>query len=143
MTHMLVHDLRNPLGIISTALGLLESDLADNLSADQRRALDIVNHQASKMRGLVNRILEIGQLERQQVPLNRTPIELAYLIDQVLKLQAPQASAKGVRLASDVPPDLPPGLVDAELSGASCKTWWTTPASSPRQAGWSVSLPGR
>jgi len=119
MTSMLVHDLRNPLGVISTALGLLESDLADNLSADQRRALDIVNHQALKMRGFVNRILEIGQLERQQVPLaaRRAPIELAHLVGQVLELQAPLASAKGLRLESDVPPDLPPAWADAELIG--------------------------
>jgi len=119
MTSMLVHDLRNPLCTISTALELLRSEMADDFSADQRHVLDIMGSQALKMRELVNRILEIGQLERQQALLaaRRAPIELAHLIGQVLELQAPQASAKGVRLESDVPPDLPPAWADAELIG--------------------------
>jgi NtrC-family two-component system sensor histidine kinase KinB len=119
MSHMLVHDLRNPLGIISTARELVRSEIAEGLSPDLFHALDIMGSQTLKLQGLVNRILEIGQLEHQQVPLaaRRAPIELAHLIGQVLELQAPQASAKGVRLESNVPPDLPPAWADAELIG--------------------------
>jgi signal transduction histidine kinase len=79
--------------------------------------LGIVISQVLKMQELANRILEIGQLERQQVPLNRVPIEMAHLISEALKLQTPLASAKGLRLESDVPPDLPPAWADAELIG--------------------------
>ena len=119
MTHMLVHDLSNPLGVMSTALELLTSDAADDLAAGQRRTLDIANHQALKMRTLMNRILEIGQLEQQQVPLASrcAPVEIAALIGQAIELQSPLASAKGLRLESDAPPGLPPAWADAELIG--------------------------
>lgn len=119
MTSMLVHDLRNPLGIISATLEFAVSDLADTLSADQRHALDNVVHQASKMRSMIDRILEIDQLERQQAPLawRCAPVDVAPLIRAVLEQQRPLASASGLRLESAVPRALPLALADGELVG--------------------------
>ena len=119
MTSMLVHDLRNPLGIISGTLEFLASDLADKLAADQRHALDIVVHQAARMRRMVDRILEIDRLERRQFPLTWrcAPVEMAPLIEAVVEQQGLLASAKGLRLESDVPDGLPPAWADAELVG--------------------------
>jgi len=100
-------------------LEFLASDLADKLAADQRHALDIVVHQAARMRRMVDRILEIDRLERRQFPLTWrcAPVEMAPLIEAVVEQQGLLASAKGLRLESDVPDGLPPAWADAELVG--------------------------
>ena len=68
---------------------------------------------------MVDRILEIDRLERRQFPLTWrcAPVEMAPLIEAVVEQQGLLASAKGLRLESDVPDGLPPAWADAELVG--------------------------
>lgn len=118
MTHMMVHDLRNPLASTLTSVEIMLLEAADtHLSGDMLEALRIAHAQALKMQTLVNRILEILQFERGQMPLNCAPIALGELIAETLRLQSPLAEARGIRLESDVPAALPAAWADAELIG--------------------------
>ena len=51
------------------------------------------------------------------MPLNRASVEIGPLIAETLRAQAPLAADKGLHLESDVPPEMPPTWVDAELIG--------------------------
>jgi signal transduction histidine kinase len=117
MTRMMVHDLRNPVGTILTALQFLGTEAASVLSNDQRRTLTIAHNGAKRMLALVNSILDVSQLESGQMLLNRALIRLDNLIDETLRAQLPQAVAKNQSLESDLPPALPPAWADAELIG--------------------------
>ena len=117
MTHMMVHDLRNPLGAARTALELLATEPSQCFSPDQQQELGIARNQVIKMQKLVNRILDVNQLENRQMPLCCATTRLNELIAEAIHIQTPLAAAKGQRLESDVPPDLPPAWADMELIG--------------------------
>ncbi len=117
MTHTMVHDLRNPLASISSALEFLDEEISHILSAEQRQILEIAQDGTHKTLGLVNRILDVSRLESGQMPLNRARVELDVLIAETLRSQSPLAIDKGLCLESDVPSTLPPAWADAELVG--------------------------
>jgi signal transduction histidine kinase len=64
---------------------------------------------------LVNAILDIGRMESGQMPLEKSEVSLAELIAGVVESQLPLVAEKGLRLESEVPPDLPPAYADAAL----------------------------
>jgi PAS domain S-box-containing protein len=117
MTGTMVHDLRNPLSAISSALTFLNEDAADSLSSDQREILQIGLDSSQRMLELVNSILDVSRLESGRMPLNRAKVEMDHLIAEMLRAQSPLAVSKGLSLESDAPPTLPPAWVDAELIG--------------------------
>jgi signal transduction histidine kinase len=118
MTHMMVHDLRNPLASTLTALEFMLLEVADTHPSENiLEALRIAQTQALKMQTLVNRILEILQLERGQMPVNCAPVELGELVAETLHLQSPLAEARNIHLHLDTPPALPRAWADAELIG--------------------------
>ncbi len=115
LVHAMVHDLRNPLAVISGALDFLDEDIADLLSPTQRQLWEITQDNTEGMLKLVKAILEISQLESRQMPLEHAVISLADLAADVLDSQLPLAVEKDLHLESDIPSDLPPAWGDATL----------------------------
>jgi signal transduction histidine kinase len=115
LTHTMVHDLRNPLTGISTALQLLDSKLVDVITPAQHRLFEIANNSTQKMVDLVNSILDLSRLEKGKMPLDCAPVLLPDLLEETLRLQSPLYSAKHLHLESDVSPTLPLAWVDAEI----------------------------
>lgn len=118
LTGMMVHDLRNPLGIIWNSLEYLdeldESGL-EPMTARQRKLIDRSLRGTSKMLKLVNNILNLNRLESGRVPLKLSSMAIADLVAEPLQVQAALASQKQIRLENKVPATLPPVWADAEL----------------------------
>lgn len=114
LTHMIVHDLRNPLAGIMLAIDSLE---AEPLKPEQREFAEIAMDSTKYMLELVNTILDVSRLESGQMPLDRTPVILGSLIAQSLEIQHTLANSKNIRLVNQVPASLPPVLIDAGLIG--------------------------
>jgi PAS domain S-box-containing protein len=115
LTRTLVHDLRNPLTSISVSLDLLNKVFGDAASSTQRQMMDIARQNTDKMLELVNAILDIGRMESGQMPLEKSEVSLAELVASVVESQLPLVAEKGLRLESELPPDLPPAYADAAL----------------------------
>jgi signal transduction histidine kinase len=115
LTHTMVHDLRNPLTGISTALQLLDSKLVEVITPAQHRLFEIATNSTQKMVDLVNSILDLSRLEKGKMPLNRAPLLLPDLFAETLRLQSPLYSAKRLRVESVASPTLPLAFADAEL----------------------------
>jgi len=115
LVHAMVHDLRNPLTVISGALSFLEDSVANALPPNQLELWEIAQNSTEAMLQLVRAILEMSRLESQQIPLDHRLTSLADLAAGVLDSQLPLAVDKGLHLESDVPPTLPPAWVDAGL----------------------------
>ncbi len=99
----LSHDIRAALdGVRGATANSLETALA----AEQRRHLEHVRAEAEHAAVLVDRILEIADLETQHVDLQRIPLSLSELIDQTLQSAAPAAEAKALELAYEVAGDV-------------------------------------
>lgn len=115
LTHTMVHDLRNPLTGIYSALKLLNNGVKETLKTDYQRLLDIAIHNSERMLHLVNAILDISRLESGQMPLERTALEPHALVESVIQSQQPQAADRDVHLLNEMPPDLPALWADQSL----------------------------
>jgi signal transduction histidine kinase len=117
LTHTMVHDLRNPLTGISTALKLLDQKLVGLLTPAQHRLLEIADGSAQRMVDLVSAILDVSRLEGGRMPINPAPVSLHELVDEITRLQSPLATAHDLKLEARAPHHLPFAWADAELVG--------------------------
>lgn len=105
------HELRTPLtsirGYVET---LLEGALDDPGRA--RPFLEVVARHAERMSRLIDDLLDLSNIEGGRVVLERQPIVLGEIAEQVFSVCREAASKKGIDLCLDVPPDLP--LVSAD-----------------------------
>ncbi|MBP7688325.1 MAG: PAS domain S-box protein, partial [Thermoflexales bacterium] len=110
LTSTMVHDLRNPLTVIQSALELLEMD-----AGSQPQVLPIMRQGLQRMLNLVTSILDVNRLESGQMPLEREPTLLTSFVDEALAVQKVLADEKDLRLHNDLNGALPPVTIDTEL----------------------------
>src|SRR5690606_21424496 len=105
------HDLRNPLNTIAMGLSILERDApspsAEGTLVRMRRA----THRLEK---IVADLLDITRLDAGTLVLDRRPVEVAAVVDELVDLLGPQATAKPVALDRDLSPHLPPVAADRD-----------------------------
>lgn len=116
LTHMLLHDLRNPLTLIHLALETLHQDLQGTLSSELQSMLDIARTNVNKMTSLINNILDVSRLESGQMPIQPVPVHIPQVAAEVLRIHEPLSQAHGVELVNEVPADLPPAWADPRLT---------------------------
>jgi two-component system, NtrC family, sensor histidine kinase KinB len=115
LTHMLVHDLRNPLSVISNAFDLLMMAQAQPLPEHQDEVITLGQQATQRVMDLVNAILEVSRFESGQMSVSREPTDLKPLIEDALQLQSVLADQKQIRLSQVLPGDLPSALIDRTL----------------------------
>jgi signal transduction histidine kinase len=85
LTHMVVHDMRSPLGVIGGFLSLLESYEAGNLSGSGLQFIREARHSIDELVEMVNSMLDVSKLEAGRMKLHRTDCDLASLARDVLR----------------------------------------------------------
>jgi PAS domain S-box-containing protein len=70
---MLGHELRNPLGTIRSAMGVLDASVR---SEQERRVVAVVNRQTAQLARLVDDLLDMSRLTSGNIALHREPVEL-------------------------------------------------------------------
>ena len=79
---MLGHELRNPLNAIGTAASLLDNPRkTPDMDANARA---ILRRQVRYLSGIVDDLLDIARLTSGKIVLQRTPLDLAAIVEQVL-----------------------------------------------------------
>ena len=81
---MLGHELRNPLGVIRTALELLRDCEADSLPRQVVR----IDHQISHLSRMVDDLLDLSRVSRGRITLQRQPCDLGQLASSALDASA-------------------------------------------------------
>lgn len=108
MSAGIAHEIRNPLGIISSSAQLLDRQVDD---ADARQLLDIIQEESARLNSLITEFLTFGrQLEPQ-----RRPCDLATLILRGLDYLRGSAEQKGVSLTFDRQCEQCEAEVDADM----------------------------
>jgi signal transduction histidine kinase/putative methionine-R-sulfoxide reductase with GAF domain len=111
LTHMTVHDLRNPLASQRMAIELLGSEIPE----ESRSFLEVMENNNAKMLTLVDNLLDISRLETHQMPLNYEHVLVSELIEVALAEQQGLAADKEITLASQVADGLPAAWIDEAL----------------------------
>jgi signal transduction histidine kinase len=112
--HFIVHDLRNPLNLIMTALSLIEH--TTNLDDEENLAHLVASAfmGARRMLNAVNTILDVEHLDQGSVPLERTPLDLVELAQEAAEFNGPMAEARQITLSVTGGGDLPTVMADRE-----------------------------
>lgn len=105
---MVSHDMRSPLASISMAGDLLK---ATPLSEDQSRIVGILTSSTTKLLQLVDDILEFGSLEAGKMHLERKPLDLGKLLDELVCEVSVAAARKGLLVQTIVDDHIPSDLL--------------------------------
>jgi signal transduction histidine kinase/DNA-binding response OmpR family regulator len=97
------HEIRTPLnGIIGTTEILLDSEL----SPSQREYARILSQCGEHLLGVINDILDLSKIEAGKVEVERVPLDLRALVEDVADLLATHAAQKDIELVTSIPPEL-------------------------------------
>src|SRR5919202_79903 len=110
----LVHEIRNPLGTLKSNLQLLAEDFQEPQSQRERRALDRITRllaECQRLEDISNDFLRFARVQQ----LERSPADLAAVIEELVDFFGPVARAENVAIKTYVPADLPPVLLDRDL----------------------------
>ncbi|MBN2058387.1 MAG: PAS domain S-box protein [Candidatus Saganbacteria bacterium] len=83
LTHMIVHDLKNPLTGIVSAVELLRSGTLGPLTQDQAKFLDAARISYKKLSNLIMDLLEIKKMEDNKLQLHITQFSAKELLDSL------------------------------------------------------------
>jgi len=110
------HDLKTPLtSIQGFSQALLDGTASDE--AARQRAAAVIHEEASRMRRLVDDLLELARLEGGQVVLAREMVDVAQLVRECATRFGPQSEQQGVALDVQTSATLPPVIGDADRLG--------------------------
>lgn len=115
MFHMLVHDLRSPLGGLLMGFELLERERDSGSTDHHGETIERMHRITRSLLKRVDTTLEINRLEAGRIILQRQPTHLHLLADQALTALAPLARERRHMVVLDVPRALPIMEVDAVL----------------------------
>jgi len=114
LVNMIVHDLRNPLGNILSALDILEMSLPTG-DAGLVSVLATANRSVTRLSQLVDSLLDLRRLEAGKVLLNKDQINVTTLVTEAVEQVQPNAEGKGIELRAELPPRLPFVHIDADM----------------------------
>lgn len=106
------HELRTPLNAIVGYNSLAVEGLYGALPAPLAAAHQRIAHAADHLLGLVDEVLDLSKIEVGRMELAPETVDLAALLESVVTVVDPIASAKGVRLDLIVARDLPRIVTD-------------------------------
>jgi signal transduction histidine kinase len=106
------HELQTPLTAIKGALELVLEDDTGQLSRVQRRFLETIGRNSSRLVGLVGDLLDLSRLEAGRVELEPQPLDTASLVRGALAAVSNLFEARGTTLHVEVPDTVPPIMGD-------------------------------
>ncbi len=106
------HELRTPLTLMLAPLDAMLEGSFGAVPEMQRGYLETMHKNALRLLKLINNLLDFAKIESRQVELQRQPLEVARVIDDIVESARPMAERKGVVLVAACADGLP--LVNAD-----------------------------
>jgi signal transduction histidine kinase len=108
MTADIAHELRTPISVI---LGHAEG-VHDGVLAPSLETFEIVRDEASRLEQLVEDLRTLSRADADELPIERQPIALATLLEDVRAAHTHRSEQKNISLIIQIAPDLPEIVVD-------------------------------
>ncbi len=116
LTHMIVHDLRNPLGSIMSSLQLIHTAFVErDLTLPVLKLLSIAMRSGEKLHQLIDSLLDLGRLESGDTELKKSWLDPETLTLEAIEQTQPLSLSKEQTLRVQVSPGLPQVLADGDM----------------------------
>ncbi len=115
LTHMIVHDLRSPMGTVSNSLELLKEATEEDEPQSVTQLISIASRATQRLSNLVDSLLDISRLEAGQELTDRAPISIHPLIESAVEQLALYVQGKRMTLNIHVPERLPVIMADSAM----------------------------
>ncbi|HET6347659.1 MAG TPA: HD domain-containing phosphohydrolase [Candidatus Krumholzibacteria bacterium] len=109
------HELRTPLTSIKAYVETLMNNADDAAFVQRSEFLDIVNKETNRLIRIVNDILDVTKIEFGQRALSRVTLDMRQIAADAVSVLSPVLRERDMRVAVDVPEDLPRVEGDADL----------------------------
>lgn len=109
---LIVHDLRNPLGVIYGVLDVLKMVLPEEVLSANQELLNIAEDARERMKRLIDSMLDVARMEGGATALSYKPADLTRLIGQVVKFSQLNAQRRQITLRTVIPHPLPLIAID-------------------------------
>jgi signal transduction histidine kinase len=96
------HQLRTPLSAIRWETELLMTKQKCGLDEKQKKTVETINSLACRMTRLVNDLLDVARIDQKRLMLRREAVDLANIIEKVIKDTSPLASAKSIEIVFNI-----------------------------------------
>ena len=101
------HELRGPITVIRGYLDVLDIELAEQLSPDQKELIKRLVVSANRLSGYINNILNTSKYDRRHLQIHLAEDSLASIYDSIKDDMALRASSQRRLLSVNFPEDLP------------------------------------
>ena len=112
---LILHDLRNPLHIISGAAGMLQMVMPDEILSANRDLFDLVAANCDRMQRLVDSLLDISRMEAGEIELTMAPASAVALIQSAINRVSVALQLREITAQVLIPAQLPAVMIDAEI----------------------------
>jgi signal transduction histidine kinase len=85
IAHYLVHDMRNPLGVVIGNLSYIKSKAMTSFDESEREAFEEAALSAERLVGMVNNILGVYRMEGGKVELDITSFDLGAMVEDLVR----------------------------------------------------------
>ena len=101
------HELKNPLSSIRGYTDLLLSSAVGELNPQQIQFLTTIRANINRMSELITDLSDVSLVDSDRLKLDRSPIPIPSLVDEVTQLLLPQLDEKNLLFCTDIQSDLP------------------------------------
>jgi len=114
LTHMIVHDMNNPLQSVLGYADLLAAGYGGTLSSEQAEYVSHIRTQGSELAMMMQNLLDISKLEAGRMKVHREPLNITDVVASALSAMEALAAKQGVQLTEACDVDCP--LVEADAA---------------------------
>jgi two-component system sensor histidine kinase/response regulator len=112
LSNMIVHDLKNPLGVVQGTMVYFKGTLGERMDDKQAQLLESALISADRALKLVSAILDVRRLEEGRMPLELQAVAPSEVIQTCLDELFPLINLHGLKVTLDVVEALPPVRAD-------------------------------
>jgi signal transduction histidine kinase len=111
---MLSHEIRTPLTSIRESVNMIEEEVMGPINPRQHKFLEIAGTEIGRICDLLNHLMQASRLEPGALKLHHEPVDTYSLVAACIASLRPTAEAKQVQLTSEILPETPDVLGDAQ-----------------------------
>jgi photoactive yellow protein len=100
---LLVHDLKNPLSVALTNLGMLREQASVLADPEARECLDGAVRATNRVQRMVHNLLDVARLESPSLPIQRADVDVRRLVTETAHELRTLANLRGVSIHVETP----------------------------------------